>query len=369
MLPVYNLHIPKSSIDYANDAMSSSWISSIGKYIELATDKLKEFSGCEYVVLTNNGTSATHLVTRSLKRFKPETKRILVPSACYVAAYNSLLYDNNDWEIVCLDLDKETWNMKVEEVGDFDAIYAVHNLGNIINVPALQEKFNCPIIEDNCEGFFGEYENKPSGSKSLCSSLSFFGNKNITCGEGGAFLTNDKSIYDFAIKLRGQGQTEERYIHDELGYNYRMTNVQAAILLGQLENAEHILDNKVRVFDRYKKNLKDVPGISFQKEEKNTSHSNWMFGVKFDHLKSYKDAKKYFTDCGIDVRPMFYSYRKHKHIMESGLFVGEDAVSNDINNTVVIFPSYPDLTDKEIDYVCEKILIFVKRLMYAHFKL
>ena len=354
MIPVYRPYIPKKSVEYAHEAISSSWISSIGKYIELSTEKLAEQSGCNYVLLTNNGTSATHLVTRSLKRFSPNVKRVLVPSACYVAAYNSLLYDLNDfnWDIKCVDLDENTWNMKVEHIKKGDAIFAVHNLGNIINVPELQKKFNCPIIEDNCEGFFGTYENFPSGSKSLCSSLSFFGNKNVTCGEGGAFLTNDKEIYDFALKLRGQGQTEKRYIHDELGYNYRMTNIQAAILLGQLEHLDYIKSNKRRVFERYKYNLSSVDGVHLQQEENNTSHSMWMLGVKFDKYKTYSESKKYFDLWEIDTRPMFHSYKKHKHLS----LEGEDRVATDINNKVVIFPSYPELTNAEIDYICEKII-------------
>lgn len=356
MLPVYNPYIPDSSIEYANDAIKSSWISSIGKYINLATEKLSEVSGCKYIVLTNNGTSATHLVTRSLKRFRPEIKRVLVPSACYVAVYNSLLYDlyENDWEISCVDLDVDTWNMKIEQTQDGDAIFAVHNLGNIINIPELKNKFNCPIIEDNCEGLFGTYEGVPSGSQSLCSSLSFFGNKNITSGEGGAFLTNDKSIYDFAMKLRGQGQTEEKYIHDELGYNYRMTNIQAAILLGQLENIDYIFENKKRVFERYRNNLKDSLKIKLQKEEDGTTHSMWMLGVKFIGLKSYPLAREYFINKEIDTRPMFHSYKKHRHLS----FFGKDDNATDINNNVVIFPSYPMLSDEEIDMICDFILEF-----------
>ncbi|MHA2182965.1 MAG: DegT/DnrJ/EryC1/StrS family aminotransferase, partial [Promethearchaeota archaeon] len=225
MLPVYKSFISNSSIKYAHDAVRSSWVSSIGKYVDLATEKLKESCGCKYAILTNSGTAATHLVVRALKRFKPEVNRILVPSACYAAAYNSLIYDQNGWDVSCIDLDEDTWNMKIKRIEKGDAIFAVHNLGNIINVPRLSEEYKCPIIEDNCEGFFGLYEGFKSGSQSICSSLSFFGNKNITCGEGGAFLTNDEEIYRFALKLRGQGQTEKRYIHDELGYNHRMTNV------------------------------------------------------------------------------------------------------------------------------------------------
>ena len=358
MLPIYKPYIPDSSVTYATDAIKSSWISSIGKYTQLAANKLSELAGCKHAILTNSGTAATHLVVRSLKKFRPEVKRILVPSACYVAAYNSLIYDDNDWDIVCVDLDPDTWNMNVEKANEDDSIFAVHNLGNIINVPDLKERFNCTVIEDNCEGFFGKYNGVPSGSKSLCSSLSFFGNKNITCGEGGAFLTNDESIYSFAMKLRGQGQSKERYIHDEMGYNYRMTNVQAAMLLGQLENIDYILENKKRVFTRYRENLKNIEGIKLQKEDENTSCSMWMFGVQFNNLNSYKSAQQYFNAQKIETRPMFYSYKRHGHLN----FFGEDSIASLINSQVVIFPSFPELSDEDLDYVCDRILNLSKQL-------
>jgi perosamine synthetase len=351
-LPVYKPYIPESSVNYAIDAIQSTWISSIGKYIDLATKKLSEVLDCRYVLLVNNGTSATHLVARSLKKFKPQVKRVLVPSACYVAAYNSLLYDNNDWKVECVDLDMNTWNMKVErELKHGDAIFAVHNLGNIINVPKLKNTYNIPIIEDNCEGFFGMYNNSHSGTESLCSSLSFFGNKNVTCGEGGAFITNNKEVYEYALKLRGQGQTKKRYVHDELGYNYRMTNIQAAILLGQLENLDYIFSNKQRVFNRYNLRLKNSEHIKMQRLEENTSHSMWMFGVRFCNLKSYNHAKKYFDKFGIETRPMFYPHTVHSHLN----FIGDSKNATKLNKQIVVFPSFPELKNEEIDYICDKI--------------
>ena len=358
MIPVYKPYIPFQSVEYATDAIKSTWISSIGKYVDLASERLAKIGGYEYVILANNGTSATHLVTKSLKKFHPQIKRVLVPSACYVAVYNSLMYDNNQWDIQCVDLDPETWNMTIEHVGPEDAVFAVHNLGNIINIPRLKEKHGCVVIEDNCEGFFGTHDNSFAGSKSLCSSLSFFGNKNITCGEGGAFMTNDKDIYDFVMKIRGQGQSEERYIHDELGYNYRMTNVQAAILLGQLENLEYIFENKKRVFERYKNNLKSLHDVQVQKEEEGTTHSMWMFGVRFRNLSDYKTAREYFNKFKIDTRPMFYSYKKHAHLSLSG----EDKNAENINKQVVVFPSYPELLNEEVDYICDKIIEFSNKL-------
>lgn len=356
MIPIYKAFITDKSIEYANDAISSTWISSIGEYIDRASIKLAKMCGVKHALLTNNGTSATHLVCKSLRRYNKDIKRILVPSACYVAVYNSLLYDKNDWEIVCVDLDLDTWNMNIKEVDSNDVIFAVHNLGNIINVSDLIKKTGCIVVEDNCEGIFGEYSSVPAGSKSFCSSLSFFGNKNITCGEGGALLTNDDDVHRFSKKILGQGQSEIRYVHDELGYNYRMTNVQAAILLGQLESSEEIIKNKKRVFETYRKNLSNLEGIKLQVSEKNTVHSNWMFGVRIVASKGYEYAKNFFQEFGIETRPMFYPYTKHKHLD----LKGEHSVATLLNKEVIILPSYPSLLDSEIEHICDSVVRYQK---------
>lgn len=357
MIPIYQPYLPKESIEYAEEALHSGWISSRGKYVQLATEKLSDFVATDYVILTSNGTAATHMVTKSLKKFHPEVKRILVPSACYVAPYNVIEYDNNDWSVRSVDLNEYTWNMDMQnhQTQEGDAIFIVHNLGNIINVPELMKTHKCPIIEDNCEGFFGGYDWYASGTESLCSALSFFGNKNVTTGEGGAFVTTDKDVYDYANHIYNQAQTEERYIHDDVGYNYRMTNIQAALLLGQLENYDYILENKMRVFERYQNNLKDVEGIYLQEKEDNTEHSMWMFGVRFHNTSGYQKAKRFFDSKRIDTRPMFYPVSRHTHLNH---IVGNDDIATMINKSVVVFPSYPTLSDKDIDYICTAIKEF-----------
>ena len=174
MIPIYKPYIPQTSVEYVHDALRSSWISSLGKYVDEATERIANINNCKFVVLTNNGTSATHLLIKAVKRFNKDINRILVPSACYVAPYNSLLYDGDNFNVECVDLDLNTWNMSLNNIEENDIVYAVHNLGNIINVPEIKRKYGCTVIEDNCEGFFGGYEGMPSGCASLCSSLSFF---------------------------------------------------------------------------------------------------------------------------------------------------------------------------------------------------
>lgn len=355
MYKIYEPYIPKSSLTYSKDAIDSGWISSLGVYPERASALLAEKMGVKYALLVNNGTSATHLTTICLKKFFPEITKIVVPSACYVAAYNSLIYEGYK-EIIASDLDLETWNMSLDSstLDQNTAIMAVHNLGGIINVPKLSEAHHLPIIEDNCEGFFGSYNGSPSGSKSFCSALSFFGNKNITTGEGGAFLTNEKEVYEFAKKVHGQGQSPKRYIHDVLGYNYRMTNIQAAILLGQLEEYEYILEEKNRVFNRYKENLKNFSYMSLQSNEKGSTHSMWMFGVRFHTAQSYEDSELFFKSSNIETRPMFYSHNKHSHLNIKGPHKNSDILQDQI----VIFPSHIGLTNDDIDQICESIICY-----------
>lgn len=342
MIPIYKPYIPQKSVLYAKDAIDSGWISSIGEYTERATDELRLRTGAKHVVLVNNGTSATHLTVRVLQRWHPEIKRVFVPSSCYVAAYNSLCYDGYEWDISAVDIDLETWNMTIPDRQDGDAIMAVHNLGNVVPLNSV----DCPVIEDSCETLFGT----PKQKQSLCASLSFFGNKNITSGEGGAVLIDDDDIFDFVTKLKGQGQTGTRYIHDELGYNYRMTNIQAAILLGQLEEWDNICGGKQVLFHKYNKAFEGHPNIVPQKIV--LDHSRWMYGVRILGSKSYEENRQFFSERGIDTRPMFYSFKKHRHLNISG----DDSNVNVLHNEIVMLPSYPELTSLEIEEISNAVI-------------
>lgn len=346
-IPIYKPYLPNSSTEYAKDAINSGWVSSIGEYIERATDKLRELTGVKYVVLVNNGTSATHLCARVLREWHPETRRVFLPSACYIAAYNSLLYDDNDWVLQPVDLDIDTWNMRIPEYEEGDAIMAVHNLGNIIPLSGI----DCPIIEDSCETLLGN----PKQKQSLCSSLSFFGNKNMTSGEGGAVLTDNEDIFNYVAKLKGQGQTKTRYIHDELGYNYRMTNIQAALLLGQLEEWDTIEAYKKSLFTKYNEAFKDHPNIIPQKIVYN--HSRWMYAVRIVGSKSYEDNKKFFDAHGVDTRPMFYSFKHHRHLdFLQGVDGRAIANAERLHNEIVMLPSYPELTLEEVKHISEIVI-------------
>lgn len=362
MIPIYKPFFTKENLKHSHLALDSGWISSQGEFLDLAKDTLKEILGGGKIILTNNGTTATHLLSIALKYKYPHIKKIIVPNNVYVAAWNSFLFDNN-YELIPIDANLDTWNFEESNleslIDETTAVLVVHNIGNIINVPKLKTKFpNTVFLEDNCEGFTGKYEGKYTGTESFASSISFFGNKTITSGEGGAFITNDEDVFEYINKVKSQGQSQEKFIHDVLGYNYRMTNVQAAILYGQLLDLPKIKSMKQSVFDNYKENLKDIENISFQKLEEGTHHSEWMFGIRIrnTNIEGKKKLEHHLYNSKIETRPMFYSIEKHRHLSK---YNSEKTNAEILESQCIILPSYPELSKNQISYICDKIKYFI----------
>jgi perosamine synthetase len=363
MLPIYQPYLPKHSLKYAHEALDSTWISSQGVFIDRAKDMLKEMFGSRYVVMVNNGTCATHMLALGLKFKYPHIKKIIVPNNVYVAAWNSFLFSGG-FELLPIDADAGTWNIYHQGIKSIDkdtAFLAVHNLGNILNIPEIQKRFlGTVIVEDNCEGLFGKHNGVFSGTSSTISSHSFFGNKTITCGEGGAVFMQDEEIFEYLNSVRGQGQSSVRYLHDKLGYNYRMSNVQAALLLGQLEIANEIRDKKAIVFNTYHRELETVEEISFQEIEANTVHAQWMFAIRLMGFnKEKKNALELFLfENNIETRPMFYPINRHDHLKH---IQSDNTNASVLNDQCLILPSFPELTHGQILTVCRKLKEFLSK--------
>lgn len=363
MIPIYKPYLSEKCKEYAHDAITSGWVSSLGPYKEKVEQRLKELLGVKYILLLNSGTAAVHLISRATSYFYKGVKNIIVPNNVYVAAWNGFMYDGK-FKLIPVDADEKTWCVdlsNISRIEDNTALFIVHNVSGIVNVPNLKRRYgDILIFEDACEGFLGKYEGKYTGTQSAASSISFFGNKSITSGEGGALLTNNKYIYDYCFKLHGQGQSDVRYIHDEMGYNYRMTNIQAAILYGQLEDLPKIIEEKKRVFDLYRHLISDVPNVELQQTERGTEFSNWMVGVNMRTNKSYKKLEKYFKSKGIDIRPMFYTMSEHEHLKEVA-DVNNEKVAKKLSEQCFMVPSYPELKNEEVDEIAKTIKEYVKK--------
>lgn len=369
MINIYNPFIEKYT-KLAKDAINTGWISNHGKYINLSTNKLSKILNCKYSILLSNGTCATHCLFLSIKYKYPDIIKVYVPNNAYVAAWNSVLMVYNIKQIEVMKMNLETWNIETDEtyINTLDknsAVLIVHNLGNIINVPRLKKiRPDIIFVEDNCEGLFGKYNNIYSGSSEdiLCSSISFYGNKIITTGEGGAFLTNHEDIYEYIKKAYSQGMSDVRYLHDIHAYNYRMTNIQAAFLYEQLNDIESILINKKQIFENYTTLLQPLLNenkILFFKRESNTESADWIFAIRIiANTKSIEETAIFFKINNIDIRPFFYPINNHGHLTS---IENNDEVSLLLNKEIIMIPSSPNITIEEQKLVVDVVNKFVRQ--------
>ena len=366
---IYEPNIKKYTIS-ALEAIKDGWISNHGKFVEIANNKLKQITKSKYCILMSNGTCATHCLFLSLKYKYPNISNIYVPNNCYVAAWNALLMEYKIEQLKVMTMNNETWNINTDEkyinsLKKNSAVLIVHNLGNVINVPRLKRiRPDLIFLEDNCEGMFGKYENWYSGMSdaSLCSSCSFYGNKIITTGEGGAFFTQDEDIYNYIKSAYSQGMSETRYLHCLHAYNYRMTNIQAGFLYDQLNDIQTILENKYKIFENYDKllsNLVKLDKVKLIKNEENTKYSPWIYPLRIvNNTKSIKETMQFFTDKNIDIRPFFYPINAHEHLKS---IENNDKISYVLNKEIIMVPSSPTITyeiQKQVVDVIYEFIIF-----------
>lgn len=366
MIPLYEPYKINKSLPYVRRAIETTWISSKGEFLEKAKSKLESIIGNRFAQLLCNGTAAVHLMAKTLRKFRPGINSIIVPNNVYVAAWNPFLSEN--YKLIPIDANIKTWNVDIptlyEEIGkqstDNTALLVVHNLGNVVNVDNIQKLFpDLTVIEDNCEGFLGRYNGKLTGSSSLCGALSFFGNKTITCGEGGALITNDEEILRYVCKIQGQGQSDKTYLHDEIGFNYRMTNICSGILCSQLDLIKEIHDKKRKIFHYYRENLEGQDEISFQEEEESTQHSYWVFAVRIKNSPGYHCAKQFLLNKGIDSRPMFYPISDHDYLKE---IKTKTEIAALLKKECFMLPSSPNLTEEDQDKVIRAVKDYAKKV-------
>lgn len=359
MIPVYCPYKLSESKKYFNEIIDDNWVSFTGKYTQMCEIELQNRLNINHVLLTNNGTSATHCLFKALKWKYPNCNKIYIPNNCFIAVYNTTLYEYDKSQIEIIPIDIDTWNFDMKYLTHMEqnsALLVVHNIGNIIPIKKIiTERPDLILIEDNCEGFMGKYGNEFSGTLSMCSSISFFPNKHITSGEGGAFCTNDTELYEYIKKFCRQGITDVRYKYDMLGKNYRMSNINACVLYSQLNLLDEILEKKNNIFNMYRKYL-DNSKIQFQKQELHTTHSNWMFPIKFKTTKKSIDIlarNAYFNNNNIEIRPFFYDYKQHNHINDLKMI--NDNNNNNVSEQIIILPSYPDLSEENIKYIANTV--------------
>lgn len=352
MINIYEPNIApytKSAID----AINSGWISNHGTYVEKSKALIQTTFNIKHAILMANGTCATHCLFLALKYKHPEINTIYVPNNAYVAAWNATLMTYEQSQLRVMKMDENTWNIDTDEITKLQpnsAVLIVHNLGNIINVPKLAEQRpDLVFIEDNCEGFTGKYNGIYAGTSptTLCSAASFYGNKIITTGEGGVFMTQHTDIYEYINRVYSQGMSSTRYLHDVHAYNYRMTNIEAAFLYDQLVDIHSIITQKQEVFQRYREGFSQLPSVKLFSIEKDTTPANWIFAIRIpNNPKPIPGTIEFFRQHSIDIRPFFYPINRHQHLTTLAP-PQSDPIAETLNREIIMLPSSPTLTQKQ----------------------
>lgn len=347
---------------YLNECIDTGWVSANGRFINEFQEKFAEFCGTKHAIACCNGTVTLHLALRALGI--GEGDEVIMPTLTYIATANTAAYCGA--KPVFVDSEAETWNVDPAAIEraitpKTKAIVPVHLYGlacNMDEILRIAQKHGIPVVEDAAEAHGAKWNKKRVGSLGKIGSFSFFGNKIITCGEGGMVVTDDDKLYERMKHLRGQGvDPNKRYWHTELAYNYRMTNMQAAIGLGQLESIDWHMEQRRRVAELYQKYLGELLEDGYltkQKTPKEALHAYWMFCIVMtDRVKRERDeVMARMEEKGIEMRPLFYPM----HIMPPYYDAQLNCpVAERIGARGICLPSHGMLTEEDICYIADSL--------------
>ncbi len=353
--PVYQPNLNGNEKKYVNECLDSTWISSKGKFINQFEKQFSDFTGIRHSVAVSNGTVALHIALLALGVGKDD--EVIVPTFTYISSVNAITYTGA--KPIFVDSDPLTWQIDTKSIEQkisekTKAIMPVHIYGHpceMNEISKISDKYKLKVVEDCAEAIGTLYNDKHVGTFGDISTFSFFGNKTITTGEGGMVCTNSKELGDLSIRLKGQGLAINReYYHDIIGYNYRMTNICAAIGCAQLERVNEILKNKKRIVQQYIDGLKNLP-LEYHKESDKVNHSYWMFTILVNSENDRIKLRKYLNENGIDTRPTFHPVHSMPIYNSDEKF----EVAEDLGKRGINLPSYPDLTGEDIKYITKKI--------------
>ncbi|MBR1785707.1 MAG: DegT/DnrJ/EryC1/StrS family aminotransferase [Paludibacteraceae bacterium] len=371
-IPVCEPLLAGNELKYVTDAVKTGWISSAGRYVTEFENKFAEYCGCRYGVAVCNGTIALHLALVALGVEKGD--EVIIPNFTMIATAFAVCYTGAT--PVFVDADSENWNIDVSKIEEkitpkTKVILPVHLFGRMCDMDAinsLARKYNLKVLEDAAESHGAEYKGRKAGSCSDLAAFSFFANKNITTGEGGMIVTNDETLYNrlryfknVCFPLNGP----RNYIHDDIGFNYRMSNVVAAIGLAQVERADDYKQMRIQNNALYRQYLKDVPGIIFQPLDKDYLNVSWMNTIvvkpsDYGHTKDELCA--FLKQNNVDSRLLFVGMHRQPSMKKYGCDCsGIYPVSDSLTSNGFYLPSASSLSEDDIKGICQLIVDFHKK--------
>lgn len=342
--------------EYVLNALHSTWISG-GEYVDRLEREIASLFGVNYALTASNGTTALHMAFLGLE-LQPGDE-VIIPGFAFLAAANIALH--MQLKPVFADVDPDTWCVTAEEIekrltAKTRLIVPVHTYGNVCamdDILALADPRGIAVVEDAAESFASKYKGRYAGAIAKHATLSFQATKTITTGEGGMTLTDDKQTYNRMALYRSHGMLKRRYWHEVAGHNFRLTNLQAAIGCAQLEKLDDIIAGRRRVHAAYAKRLDLNKGVRPQHFEPDVDPVLWAMAVSIDpaaYPQGRDRVSEQMAEVGIETRPGFYA--------ASAMPLYETVPlpnSENLSRQVVSLPTYPTLTDDQIDRICSSL--------------
>ncbi|MDB9846663.1 LegC family aminotransferase [Flavobacteriaceae bacterium] len=381
MIPLSIPHISGKEWQYVKDCLDTGWISSAGEYVNKFEEAIQNYTGVKYAIACMNGTAGLQV---SLNLAGVTSNDIVIaPNLTFVATLNAISYSGA--EIALIDVCEDSWQIDVDLLQKWleektktkfidgkplttekttgkkiGAIMPVYVLGGFIDVDKLVEisvTYGIPLIEDSTEALGSFKKGKHAGTFGLTGVLSFNGNKIISTGGGGMILTNDKEIANRAKHITTTAKTDPLdYFHDEVGYNYRLVNVLAAIGVAQMENFESILKRKKEIDALYRKELVGIGDIKFQENDPNSDPNCWLFTFR---TKKMRELLNHLNNNKIQSRP-FWTPMNNLPMYKNLRYINDNDISNKIFKECISIPSSSNLTVDDQQKVISEIKNFYK---------
>ena len=326
-VPLHEPTMNGNELKYVTECVESGWVSSVGSYVNLFEERLASYTGVKYAIAVNNGTAALHVSLRLAGVTKND--EVLLPSLTFVATANAIRYldaiphfiDVSESELT---VDTQKLSIYLEKTavkrsnGTFNkfsgnqikAIVPMHTFGHPVQMDelmALADYYNLNVIEDAAESLGSTYKNRQTGSMGMLSAVSFNGNKTITTGGGGAILTNDSKLAKRARHLTTTAKLPHRwsYDHDEVGYNYRMPNINAALGVAQLESLDELIRKKRMLHSVYQSFVSVIPDIELITELEYSQSNYWLQTIRLNDVNAIEDWLLELNEAGIMSRPVW----------------------------------------------------------------
>lgn len=358
-IPISSTNLSKLEERYLLDAFESGWVSSSGPYIDKLREVLPQHLGTRYATPVSNGTTALHLALLALGIGPGD--EVIVPNLSFVAVVNAVLYCGAtpilcDIEPSRLSFDLTAFESSITE--KTRCVIVVHNYGFFSDVSKIQSVIGerqISVIEDCAEAPFLTYDGIQTGTKSHISTYSFFGNKIVTSGEGGCVASNDANLIEKVDYLKNQANIpEKKFVFEDTGFNYRMTNLQAAILVAQLERRDELLQTRYDVFSNYIELLDGIEGIEVLLPDSLEKISPWILSVRVDPTNKL-NLMRHLNENLVDTRPFFSPHSRSSRFTNQGSYPNSDLIFESCFN----LPTYSGLTRDQIFYISKIIVSYL----------